>query len=187
MPDFAIAMLDNTVPQPLYVEGSGPDNGLLKAWINETGGTLGWRRAGIIWYHDGTDWRIAKRPGPPPNTSVAAGVDLTRVGTGELEVRVNTDAPPWWGLEIYIDYEQRTSGFPAGAYANTAGPYYVSAGGTACLIQTLIGLNCGFRHVVRARFRYTDYLKLGSYTSLAQYGSEITTGGVAISAINFFC
>lgn len=187
MPDLFATSIDGTVPSVILTESSGPDNGLMKLWVNETGAAGGWRRAGLVWHHDGTDWRIAKRPGPPPDTSVAAGVDLTRVAAGELEVRVNADAPPWWGLEIYIDYEQRTSGFPAGAYANTAGPYYVAAGGTACLIQTLIGLNCGFRHVVRARFRYTDYLTLGTYTSLAQYGAQITGGGVAISAINFFC
>lgn len=187
MPDFSIAMLDNTVPQSLYVEDTGPDIGLMKAWINETGGELGWRRWGIVWQHDGTDWRIAKRPGPPPDSSIAAGLDLTRVASGELEMKANTDAPPWWGLELYFDYEQRNSGFPAGAYANTAGPFYLSAGGTACYTHVQTGLTCGLRYVARIRFRYTDYLRLGTYTSLAQYGAEIVGGGVSITAINFFC
>lgn len=187
MPDFRISSIDNTVPAVIPIETGGPDNGLMKKWINETGGALGWRRCGISWYSDGTSYQISKRPGPPPDTSIASGVDLARIDTGILEVRVNTDAPPWWNLEIFIDWEQRTSGFPAGAWANTAGPYYVSAGGTACLVVNLTGLNCGFRHIARTRFRYTDYLRLGSRNSLAQYGATITGGGVAISAINFFC
>jgi hypothetical protein len=194
MPEvLSLATVDAMVPSPIPIEDSGPDVGLSRLRLNETGGAIGWRRVAIGWLSIADTgaladrWRITHRPSPPPDTSIAAGVDLARIAAGELEVRANTDTNPYWGIELYYDVKEHPVGFPTDGWT-TYGPYSIETPGTACDIRTIVGLTCGERHVARIRFRWSDRRKLGDdFAALAQYGAEIVGGWVQIGAIPFSC